>query len=586
MFLHLLYFRSRNCSLLISNKGEQRKCNRCQDLLEYLGQKDDDLDNFDNNVKDVKKEDRDDYNMNEDEHQVEVKPKVISFSLNGTSEIKSEKKHIGVVCPYCNVYISSAIQTHVKMQHREKLEHYGENYAKQKKRFKRKYGKYFMSEKNISKLEIEDGTKPSRRWKPTNCMYCEMTLANLTSLHLHVKSLHEEKIEEFLEQNKSRVKRCPYCKVVYLNKDSMVGHVRKVHREHLKDYAENHARKTKIILGIKGDFKCPYCPQTFSAKHQLIWRHVVYNHKDLAEDYAQNYEPERKYLCPSEGCIERFCKEKRMVTHAFEKHGITITPDVPDTKPYIVCPFCNEKFTSSQRIPNHLEAHHAHESENSVYIEFYNQHQKTEVCQECGKVFKNLSSFQFHMRESHSDLHAEKCEICGKRYQSKESLKIHMKTHEECESLCIECGKTYSNRHKLRIHINNHHSNKSFTCQECFKTYKTRAKLATHVRALHLNERLYPCKMCDKAFRDRHCITEHVTAIHLKIKPYFCEYCNFQTAKIHNLNLHRRKSHEAKNITRLEFLAFVEGGKHPYYDQEKRDVLKSVVHKQIIDFKS
>ena len=92
--------------------------------------------------------------------------------------------------------------------------------------------------------------------------------------------------------------------------------------------------------------------------------------------------------------------------------------------------------------------------------------------------------------------------------------------------------------------------------------------------------------MCDKAFKDRHCITEHVTAIHLKIKPYFCEYCNFQTAKIHNLNLHRRKSHEAKNITRLEFLAFVESGKHPYYDQEKMDVLKSVVHKQIIDFKS
>ena len=108
--------------------------------MEYLGQKDDDSDNCDNNLKeDVKMEDSYDYNLNED--QVEEKPKIISFSQNVTSD-KIEKKQNGCygvndICPYCNVSLSGRnyqIVKHIRVMHREKLEHYGENYAVDKKR--------------------------------------------------------------------------------------------------------------------------------------------------------------------------------------------------------------------------------------------------------------------------------------------------------------------------------------------------------------------------------------------------------------------------------------------------------------------
>jgi len=401
-------------------------------------------------------------------------------------------------------------------------------------------------------------------------------------------SLHEEKVEDFLDHHKGRVKKCPYCEVVYFNilkkNASIIRHVKRYHKELFKDYAKNHSRHTNKLLGIEGDFKCPYCPQTWSTEQRRrakMWKHVIDNHKDKVEEYAQNYEPERKYFCPSEGCLERFYYEKHMVTHAFESHEITITTD--NTKPDIECPFCNEIFRSSSKIIAHLKTYHINEQENPIYTNVYNQHQKNEVCHHCGKVFRSMPIFLVHMRESHSDLFTEKCEICGKSYRSKESLQWHMKTHEESKSLCIECGKSYSNKHKLQSHIKQHHSNsnKSFTCSECFKICQSQSHLATHVRKLHLKEKVHPCKLCDKAFVSRQSIVAHMVAVHLKVKPFLCEFCNFECARIDNLCLHRKKSHGAEKMSQLQFLALVDSGKHPYYDQEKIKLLKSVCANEI-----
>ena len=590
MIQYSLFFRSRNCSLLISSNSKPGKCHSCQDLLEHLGQKDDDADNFDYyDIKEDLKVEYSDEDMNEDE--VEMKPKVISFS---NDDVKSENENENKlpengaynVCPYCSVTLHhySKVFHHVRRMHREKLEHYGENYAKNKKRFWKRYEKFANMKKSLKK---EGGKyKPSGKYRKksdeplnqlTNCPYCTSTLANLTSLYSHIKSLHEEQVDDFLEENKSRVKKCPYCEVVYFSKLSITRHVKKDHKELLEDYAKNHAKHAKAILGIKGHAKCPYCTQTYSTK-ATVWRHVLEWHKEMVDDYSKNHEViERKYDCPFDGCAERFSYEKLRIKHAFEKHGITITSE--NIKPDIECPFCDEKFRGSRPIPAHLEANHANESENPVYIEFYNQHQKTEVCQECGKVFKNLSSFSVHMRETHSDVidsYFEKCEICGKNYKNKVCLQQHMKTHEECESLCIECGKSYPNKTKLQTHINIHHSNKSFSCPECFQTFKTNAKLAKHVRKTHLNEKIHPCKLCDKAFNERKKIVEHMVAVHLKVKPFLCEFCNFECARLDNLSLHRKKSHGAVRITKLQFLALVDSGKHPYYDQEKIELLKAV----------
>ena len=88
------------------------------------------------------------------------------------------------------------------------------------------------------------------------------------------------------------------------------------------------------------------------------------------------------------------------------------------------------------------------------------------------------------------------------------------------------------------------------------------------------------CDQYEWFFNERKKIVEHMVAVHLKVKPFLCEFCNFECARLDNLSLHRKKSHGAVRVTKLQFLALVESGKHPYYNQEKIELLKNFLKSQ------
>ena len=62
-------------------------------------------------------------------------------------------------------------------------------------------------------------------------------------------------------------------------------------------------------------------------------------------------------------------------------------------------------------------------------------------------------------------------------------------------------------------------------------------------------------------------LNEHIISIHEKIKPFVCEQCGFKTAKIDNLNLHRKKRHEKSYLGLRAFWDMIQSGNHPYIDQ-------------------
>ena len=103
--------------------------------------------------------------------------------------------------------------------------------------------------------------------------------------------------------------------------------------------------------------------------------------------------------------------------------------------------------------------------------------------------------------------------------------------------------------------------------------FKSKAFLRKHIRNIHLDHRSHPCTMCEKSFKDKKTLLKHTIAIHDKVKPFLCELCNFESARIDNLNLHRRKSHGAENMSKTKFKEMVEKGEHPYYDKEKIQLL-------------
>ena len=57
-------------------------------------------------------------------------------------------------------------------------------------------------------------------------------------------------------------------------------------------------------------------------------------------------------------------------------------------------------------------------------------------------------------------------------------------------------------------------------------------------------------------------------------KLFLCEYCPYECAAILNLNRHRKNVHKAlENATKNKLIDDVKNGKHPYYNEEKFQLL-------------
>ena len=279
-------------------------------------------------------------------------------------------------------------------------------------------------------------------------------------------------------------------------------------------------------------------------------RFILPKLEEKADDLKRKY---RKYKCPSEGCGERFHTEIDLAEHALGCDGNT----------EVNCPFCEEKFKAgSQLIVSHVETMHVLERNNPVFVEFIAKHKKTWICQECGKVFVNETVFKNHVRENHPNIAVEGSKRKCKRYK------------DDGPSMCNECGKTFSKRSLLSDHIFRNHQKRTYDCPECSKQFPTRPYLNRHIRNSHLEQRNYACDKCEKQFREKKRLMVHITAVHDKLKPFLCEYCPYECAAVSNLNLHRKKVHKAtENTTKKKLINDVKNGQHPYYNEEKFQLL-------------
>ncbi|XP_035207456.1 gastrula zinc finger protein XlCGF32.1-like isoform X2 [Stegodyphus dumicola] len=103
---------------------------------------------------------------------------------------------------------------------------------------------------------------------------------------------------------------------------------------------------------------------------------------------------------------------------------------------YYHCEFCPYETSSQQLFQNHLEDHKS---------------SKAQSCNQCGKVFKNLSKLHAHM-QCHEVGKPYICVYCEKKFKRQSSLKVHIKTHFYCES-CPVCKKSFSDATALKKHM-------------------------------------------------------------------------------------------------------------------------------------
>jgi len=107
---------------------------------------------------------------------------------------------------------------------------------------------------------------------------------------------------------------------------------------------------------------------------------------------------------------------------------------------------------------------------------------------------------------------------------------------------CQDCNKIFNNISSLRIHKNIH--NKRFGCQICSKKFPIKYKLIEHIKNIHEKSRRFKCEVCNVGFNTKAHLTKHQrTHMKNRPKPFKCDKCDFATDSISSLNGHL-KTHE------------------------------------------
>ena len=93
---------------------------------------------------------------------------------------------------------------------------------------------------------------------------------------------------------------------------------------------------------------------------------------------------------------------------------------------------------------------------------------------------------------------------------------------------------------------------------------------------MELKERREKCPQCEKSFYEERQLRKHISDVHLKLKPFYCEGCQFQCARLDNLNLHRRKSHNRQDkMTKALLLSMAENDEHPFYTRDDLEMIRA-----------
>ncbi|KAK7809219.1 hypothetical protein U0070_025628, partial [Myodes glareolus] len=110
-------------------------------------------------------------------------------------------------------------------------------------------------------------------------------------------------------------------------------------------------------------------------------------------------------------------------------------------------------------------------------------------------------------------------------YIKEKPYQTHQKIHtaeEHCS--CQECGKVFHQLSHFRRHYRLHTGEKPYKCNECDRAFTHYASLRWHQKT-HSLEIFYKCKECDKSFLELSHLKRH-HRIHTGEKPYKCDICD------------------------------------------------------------
>ena len=121
-------------------------------------------------------------------------------------------------------------------------------------------------------------------------------------------------------------------------------------------------------------------------------------------------------------------------------------------------------------------------------------------CTQCNEAFTESSELIQHMQK-HEMQKPHKCDKCEKRFTCKSNLTKHLFVHTgEKPHVCSYCQQSFKRKQHLTRHMMTHGDDKPFECAECKRRFYREKELQDHV-LLHSVERPHKCAQCPKQFR-------------------------------------------------------------------------------------
>lgn len=180
----------------------------------------------------------------------------------------------------------------------------------------------------------------------------------------------------------------------------------------------------------------------------------------------------------------------------------------------IQCEICNEPFSSSNEIIDHLIDEHELKYDKSICIPFEEYRLSDCCCQLCGQEFSYFGFLISHMNIEHPQ-NSFICDNCGEVFNKMRDLKMHIRYyHREGGYPCDECAEVFETYILLRKHRNRFHFQRCKMCDLHFSSY---ALLRKHIKSGHPDDGCYTkCPLCSEKCLTSPELDEHIRKCKLK----------------------------------------------------------------------
>ncbi|CRK86610.1 CLUMA_CG000447, isoform A [Clunio marinus] len=252
-----------------------------------------------------------------------------------------------------------------------------------------------------------------------------------------------------------------------------------------------------------------------------------------------------------------------------------------DTEALVVCENCHEELNESS-LDHHVCPPMKVEELEESYEEFLEDYDVLEnedsdtkkkkyakkrlkdpiTCPKCNRLFYYKAYFQFHYKDVHSEDREEICQFCGKLFKNSRRLNSHILIHQndsEKKHKCDKCSRQFNFSGDLTRHKRVHENVKPYKCHLCPKSFIQSYALKLHIN-VHNNVR-YTCDLCAAHFGGKPTLKKHMikcsngVAVKRSARSnaverdrYKClvEACKKQFSSRKYLGIHLEKVHDMK----------------------------------------